>query len=89
MLECKVIIHDKYYWHSNISNGFLGTPQDSHFKEFKIYSSGFFDIIPDLSDKWGFRIVIGRESNSIDAKSKPDDDKMIKAMLLGIKISEL
>jgi hypothetical protein len=77
MSECKVIIHDKYFWHSNIA------------KDFIVYSSGFFRLIIDPSDKWGFKIICHGESKSLEQKSKPDDDKMIKAMLLDVKVWEL
>lgn len=71
MLSRKVILLDNWFWHENFV------------KDYKVFSSGFFEIQYDPYDKDGFNVCCGGQSLSIKECSTKEDSRMIKDMLLG------
>lgn len=74
--EYKPILFEDWFWHGNFIKD-----------NFKVFSCGFFNVIPDKFDDYGFKVVCGGEATDFKPGSEPRfDAKIIKEFLLGFKI---
>jgi hypothetical protein len=62
--DTKVILFDNWFWHENFN------------KDYEIHSSGFFNMIADPFEKYGFRVICGGDNY------KQGDEGLIKKMLI-------
>jgi hypothetical protein len=69
-IEYKAILFDEWYWHGNFI-------KDNR----KVHSCGFFSIVMDPYDDYGFKVVCGGEATDFKPGASPGDAKIIKELL--------